>query len=87
LTVSDEIEGLYNFIEYDDKLMYNEKDKTKKIAKYGISNYSQWSEYFTYEQYRGFLLDYTNISFGEGLTTREKHISTFLAFYKFVEIF
>jgi len=86
LTICDEIDGLYNFFKYDADLKYNEEDKTEKIAKYGISSYDEWSEYFTYEQYKGFLLDYTNIAFGENLATKEQHIKTFLKYYDCVVI-
>ncbi len=81
LTMCDEIEGLYNIFEYDENLVYDAEDIAESIAEYGISPYEEWQDYFTYEQYLAFELDYADIAEGKGLTTKKQHLETFLKYY------
>ncbi|MGN0813401.1 MAG: InlB B-repeat-containing protein [Candidatus Coproplasma sp.] len=72
LAVSDETEGLYNVFDYGDNMQYDEASIAADVEKYGLADYSDWSEYLTYEEYLAFNGQYINIALAKKLTTREK---------------
>ena len=71
LAVTDDIEGLYNFFEFDENMKYNEELKQADIEKYGLYEYSDWSDYITYEQFIAFNVPYIKVALGKGLVDYE----------------
>ncbi len=59
------------------------------IEKYGLYDYSEWSEYLTYEQFEAFNVEYIKVSIGKGLITKEEiigYIENYLWQYNFILI-
>ena len=69
LCVSDGINGLYNIFEYDEDMKVDQEKKAADIEKYGISQYEEWADVFTYEQYIAFNVQYYHVIIGKGLCT------------------
>lgn len=85
LCVSDGIKGLYNIFELDENMTINQGKKQADIEKYGLSQYDDWKEYFTYEQFIAFNVQYYYVIMGKGLCTDEdilfyieKYLSQFM---------
>ena len=65
LCISDDIQGLYNYFEYDETL------KEQDIQKYGLLAYEEVADFMTREIYELFNVKYLSVSIGKGLITRD----------------
>ena len=74
LAISDEIEGLYNYFDFDSDMKYDRKKMEKDIVKYGLVTYDMFSDYCTEEEFDVFNCKYLGIAVGKGLTTFESLI-------------
>lgn len=72
VNITDDIAGLYNYFDYDENLKYDADKKKKDIEKYGLYEYSEWSDWFTPEEFELFAVKYLKISVGKKLLTEEK---------------
>lgn len=72
VNITDDIAGLYNYFDYDENLKYDADKKKKDIDKYGLYEYSEWSDWFTPEEFELFAVKYLKISVGKKLLTEEK---------------
>lgn len=72
INITDDIAGLYNYFDYDENLKYDAEQKQKDIEKYGLYSYSEWSDWFTPEEFELFSVKYLKISVGKGLLTEDK---------------
>lgn len=73
LGISGEIEGLFNFFDYDPvTLKYDEAKKQADIEKYGLLTYEDYKDLLPYEVYEVLPCQYMSISIGKGLITWDK---------------
>ena len=54
LCVSDGIDGLFNYFEYDSEMKYDETQMQADIEKYGLYTYEEWADVFSYEEFIAF---------------------------------
>lgn len=73
LGISGEIEGLFNFFDYDPvTLKYDEAKKQADIEKYGLLTYEDYKDLLPYEVYEVLPCQYMSVSIGKGLITWDK---------------
>lgn len=73
LGISGEIEGLFNFFDYDPvTLKYDEAKKQADIEKYGLLTYEDYKDLLPYELYEVLPCQYMSVSIGKGLITWDK---------------
>lgn len=73
LGISGEIEGLFNFFDYDPvTLKYDEAKKQADIEKYGLLTYEDYEDLLPYEVYEVLPCQYMSVSIGKGLITWDK---------------
>ena len=71
VNITDDIAGLYNYFDCDEKLCFDPKKKQADIEKYGLYDYSEWSDWFTPEEFDLFSIKYLKVSVGKGLLTED----------------
>ncbi len=74
LSITGEIEGWFNYFEYDSSLKYSKKKKNEDIQKYGLYGYDDFKDFIRKEVYDLLPIPYLKVSVGKGLTTKEKII-------------
>ena len=73
LGISGEIEGLFNFFDYDPvTLKYDEAKKQADIEKYGLLTYEDYKDLLPYQLYEVLPCQYMSVSIGKGLITWDK---------------
>lgn len=72
LSISDDIQGLYNYFELDSNYRYDIEKKERDIAKYGLLSYGEVSSFMSYEIYDLFNVKYLSVSIGKQLITMDK---------------
>ncbi len=71
VNITDDIAGLYNYFDCDEKLCFDPKKKQADIEKYGLYDYSEWSDWFTPEEFDLFSIKYLKVSVGKGLLAED----------------
>ena len=73
-SMSDGIDGLYNYFELNDYFVYDEIKKARDILKYGLYTYDDWDNYLSELEFNIFNVQYFKVSIGKNLLTEEKII-------------
>lgn len=74
LCVTDRTEGLYNYFEVDNNLKIIASLKDDDINKYGLSEYDEWKDLLSKEEYEMFNMKYAKVAIGKGLCKMEDFI-------------
>ena len=72
LSISDDIQGLYNYFDLNDEFAYDEAKKEKDIETYGLFTYDELSSIMSRNIYDLFNVKYLKVSIGKGLVTFEE---------------
>ena len=80
LAVSDDIEGLYNYFEFDSDMKIDREKKLRDIERYGLVDYEMFADYCTEEEFEMFNCRYLGVSVGKGLTTFESLVERMVRF-------
>lgn len=84
LSITGEIEGWFNYFDYDDRLRYDEEALKRDIEKYGLYGYEDFKEYIRKEIFDLLPIPYLKISVGKGLTTKAKIIEVMKKYLSFM---
>ena len=80
LSISGCLTGIFNYFDLDENMMVDKVKMQADIDKYGLYEYSDWSDYLTYEQFEAFNVKYLKVSVGKGLFT-EQDIINYIKWY------
>ncbi len=80
LAMSDEIEGLFNYFDYDENMKFDEAKMQEDIENYGLVPYEMFKDFCSEEEFEVFNCKYLGISIEKGLTTYESLIERMLRF-------
>lgn len=69
LSITGEIEGWFNFFDYNQNMQYINVDED--IKKYGLYDYNEFKDYISETIYNIIPIKYLKISVGKGYTTKE----------------
>lgn len=72
LSIPDDHYDLVNFWQFDENMRIDLEQKEIDIARYGLRDYSEMSDYLSYEIFDAYNLKYLNISIARGYMTPEK---------------
>lgn len=84
LTITGEIEGWFNYFEYDEDLRYRDNQMKKDIEKYGLYKYEDFKGYIRKEIFDLLPIPFLKVSVGKGLTTKEKIIVVMKKYLSFM---
>lgn len=84
LSITGEIEGWFNYFDYDSSLAYEKNKKQADIEKYGLYTYEEFKDYIRKEIFDLLPIPYLKISVGKGLTTKEKIIEVMKKYLSFM---
>lgn len=84
LSITGEIEGWFNYFDYDSSLAYEKDKKQADIEKYGLYTYDEFKDYIRKEIFDLLPIPYLKISVGKGLTTKEKIIEVMKKYLSFM---
>lgn len=84
LSITGEIEGWFNYFDYDSSLAYDKNKKQADIEKYGLYTYDEFKDYIRKEIFDLLPIPYLKISVGKGLTTKEKIIEVMKKYLSFM---
>lgn len=84
LSITGEIEGWFNYFDYDFSLAYEKNKKQADIEKYGLYTYDEFKDYIRKEIFDLLPIPYLKISVGKGLTTKEKIIEVMKKYLSFM---
>lgn len=84
LSITGEIEGWFNYFDYDSSLAYEKNKKQADIEKYGLYTYDEFKDYIRKEIFDLLPIPYLKISVGKGLTTKEKIIGVMKKYLSFM---
>lgn len=74
LSITGEIEGWFNYFDYDASLKYDSDKRDEDIRKYGLYTYDDFKDYIRKKIFDLLPIPYLKVSVGKGLTTKEKII-------------
>lgn len=78
LSITGEIEGWFNFFDYNQKMQYINIDED--IKKYGLYDYNEFKDYISETIYNVIPIKYLKISVGKGYTTKEDILNIMLKY-------
>lgn len=84
LSITGEIEGWFNYFDYDSSLKYDSIKMDMDIKKYGLYVYGDFKDYIRKEIFDMLPIPYLKISVGKGLTTKEKIIKVMKTYLSFM---
>lgn len=84
LSITGEIEGWFNYFDYDESLKYDTGKKDEDIRKYGLYTHDDFKEYIREEIFDLLPIPYLKVSVGKGLTTKEKIIGVMKKYLSFM---
>lgn len=84
LSINGEIEGWFNYFDYDSYLKYNSAKMDIDIRKYELYVYDDFKEYIRKEIFGLLPIPYLKGSVGKGLTTKEKIIGVMKKYLSFM---
>ena len=73
LSIAGEIEGWFNYFDYDSSLKYDSAKIDMDIKKYGLYVYDDFKDYIRKEIFDMLPIPYLKVSVAKGLTTKEKN--------------
>ena len=73
LSITGEIEGWFNYFDYDSYLKYDSAKMDMDIRKYGLYVYNDFKDYIRKEIFGLLPIPYLKVSVAKGLTTKEKN--------------
>lgn len=84
LSITGEIEGWFNYFDYDASLKYDFDKRDENIRKYGLYTYDDFKDYIRKEIFDLLPIPYLKVSVGKGLTTKEKIIGVMKKYLSFM---
>lgn len=84
LSITGEIEGWFNYFDYDASLKYDSDKRDEDIRKYGLYTYDDFKDYIRKEIFDLLPIPYLKVSVGKGLTTKEKIIEVMKKYLSFM---
>lgn len=84
LSITGEIEGWFNYFDYDSSLKYDSAKMDSDIRKYGLYVYDDFKDYIRKEIFDLLPIPYLKVSVGKGLTTKEKIIGVMKKYLSFI---
>ena len=84
LSITGEIEGWFNYFDYDSSLKYDSTKMDMDIKKYGLYVYDDFKDYIRKEIFDMLPIPYLKVSVGKGLTTKEKIIEVMKKYLSFM---
>lgn len=84
LSITGEIEGWFNYFDYDHTLRYDSDRMEADIRKYGLYVYDDFKDYIRKEIFELLPIPYLKVSVGKGLTTKEKIIGVMKKYLSFM---
>lgn len=84
LSITGEIEGWFNYFDYDSYLKYDSAKMDMDIRKYGLYVYNDFKDYIRKEIFGLLPIPYLKVSVGKGLTTKEKIIGVMKKYLSFM---
>lgn len=84
LSITGEIEGWFNYFDYDASLKYDSGKRDEDIRKYGLYAYDDFKDYIRKETFDLLPIPYLKVSVGKGLTTKEKIIGVMKKYLSFM---
>ena len=84
LSITGEIEGWFNYFEYDANLKYNEQKRKNDIEKYGLYTYDEFKDYIRKDIFDLLPIPYLKVSVGKGLTTKKQIIDVMKKYLSFM---
>ena len=84
LSITGEIEGWFNYFDYDSSLKYDSAKMDSDIRKYGLYVYDDFKDYIRKEIFDLLPIPYLKVSVGKGLTTKEKIIGVMKKYLSFM---
>ena len=84
LSITGEIEGWFNYFDYDASLKYDSDKRDEDIRKYGLYTYDDFKDYIRKEIFDLLPIPYLKVSVGKGLTTKEKIIGVMKKYLSFM---
>lgn len=84
LSITGEIEGWFNYFDYDASLKYDSNKREEDIKKYGLYTYDDFKDYIRKEIFDLLPIPYLKVSVGKGLTTKEKIIGVMKKYLSFM---
>ncbi len=84
LSITGEIEGWFNYFDYDPSLRYDSEKMELDIKKYGLYVYDDFKDYIRKEIFDVLPIPYLKVSVGKGLTTKEKIIGVMKKYLSFM---
>lgn len=84
LSITGEIEGWFNYFDYDASLKYDSDKRDENIRKYGLYTYDDFKDYIRKEIFDLLPIPYLKVSVGKGLTTKEKIIGVMKKYLSFM---
>ena len=84
LSITGEIEGWFNYFDYDSSLKYDSAKMDGDIRKYGLYVYDDFKDYIRKEIFDLLPIPYLKVSVGKGLTTKEKIIGVMKKYLSFM---
>ena len=81
LSIPGAIEGLFNYFEYGENLVYDQEKMQADIETYGLYTYENFADYATLEMFETIVpAAYLKVSVGKGLVTFEELLTMFQTF-------
>lgn len=84
LSITGEIEGWFNYFDYDSSLKYDSAKMDMDIKKYGLYVYDDFKDYIRKEIFDLLPIPYLKVSVTKGLTTKEKIIRVMKKYFSFM---
>lgn len=84
LSITGEIEGWFNYFDYDSSLKYDSAKMDMDIKKYGLYVYDDFKDYIRKGIFDMLPIPYLKVSVGKGLTTKEKIIGVMKKYLSFM---
>lgn len=73
-SITDGIDGLYNYFELNNYYVYDPIKKSRDISKFGLYDYEDWDLYLSELEFNVFNVKYLKVSVGKKLLTEQKII-------------
>ena len=84
LSIAGEIEGWFNYFDYDQNLKYVDEKMKADIEEYGLYCHKDFEGFIRKEIFDLLPIPYLKVSVGKGLTTKEKIIQVMRRYLSFM---